>query len=239
MRIAIVDDVAAERENLQDRLETQLKHLSIHAEFTAFASGEAFLVAAKQQRFSLVFLDIYMDGINGVETAKKLRLFDKDCVLVFITSSADHALEGFRVRALQYLVKPYTNAELEALLNEVTTRPSITDPYLEVNTASGTVCLHLHEILYAQHFQHQMHIEITSGRKIITRQTFRAFAIDLQQDDRFFPCNRGIIINLEYVADFDGKAFILTNGKKVTVSRNLAKTAKRVFGEFLFKRGRI
>ena len=56
-----------------------------------------------------------MNGINGIETAKKLRSFDKDCLLIFTTTSTDHALERFQVRATHYLVKPYTDKDLSAL----------------------------------------------------------------------------------------------------------------------------
>ena len=54
-----------------------------------------------------------MEGLGGVETARRLRAFDPDCLLVFSTFSPDHALEGYRVQAAQYLVKPYAAAELE------------------------------------------------------------------------------------------------------------------------------
>ena len=57
-----------------------------------------------------------MSGENGVEVAKELREFDSDCLLIFTTTSVDHALDGFKVRAMQYLVKPYEEAELTKLL---------------------------------------------------------------------------------------------------------------------------
>ena len=105
MRIAIVDDIASEREKLKAGLEAQLTRLSLDAAVLCFVSGADFLSAAGRERFGLVFLDIYMGNENGVDTAWALRRFDADCLLVFTTTSADHALDGFRVRAFHYLVK--------------------------------------------------------------------------------------------------------------------------------------
>ncbi len=235
MRIAIVDDIASERENLKTRINAQLDRLSLDAGVSDFASGADFLSAAGKERFDLVFLDIYMGNENGVDTAKALRRFDTDCLLVFTTASTDHALDGFRVRAFQYLVKPYTDADLSDLFDEIAKRLPEADRYMEVYTAGGTVRLRFREILYADHYQHQVHIHRADGQETVTRQTFREFTAGLT-DGRFFLCRRGVLINLEHVEDFDGTDFILKSGKRIPVSRDLAKAARLAFGDFLFGR---
>ena len=235
MRIAIVDDIASEREKLKAGLEAQLTRLSLDAAVLCFVSGADFLSAAGRERFGLVFLDIYMGNENGVDTAWALRRFDADCLLVFTTTSADHALDGFRVRAFHYLVKPCTEADLTALFDEIVKRLPADDRYLEVNTAGGPVRLRFREILYAEHYQHQIHIYRTDGQETVTRQTFRGLCQSLS-DGRFFPCSRGVIVNMEHAEDFDGTDFVLKNGKRVPVSRDLAKNARMAFGDFLFGR---
>ena len=100
MRIAIVDDLETERAQLKTRLARQLRLRGAEAELLEFESGESFLAAEKEQRFTAAFLDIYMHGMSGMDAAKELRKTDADCLLVFTTTSTDHALEGFQVRAL-------------------------------------------------------------------------------------------------------------------------------------------
>ena len=100
MRIAIVDDLAGDRALLRERLERQLQRRSVQADLLEFESGEAFLAAEREQRFTAAFLDVYMTGMSGVDAAKELRTFDTDCLLIFTTTSTDHALEGFQVRAV-------------------------------------------------------------------------------------------------------------------------------------------
>ena len=236
MRIAIVDDIASERQTLRDGLDGQLSRLSLDALVWGFGSGAEFLAAAEKERFDLVFLDIYMGDENGVDTAEALRRFDSDCLLVFTTTSTDHALEGFRVLAFHYLVKPCTEADMAALFDEIIKRLPADDRYIEVNAAGGPVRLRFREILYAEHHQHQIYIYRTDGQETVVRQTFREFCASLA-DGRFFPCSRGVIVNLEHARDFDGADFILKNGKRVPVSRDLAKTARMAFGDFLFGKG--
>lgn len=237
MRIAIVDDVFSERKTLRKKLEIQLARHLLNAEIFEYENGDSFLAAAKQEHFTVAFLDIYMDGGDGIEVAKKLRLFDLKCILVFVTSSIDHALDGFRVRALQYLVKPYSDQELDFLFDEIIEKLPSLDQYIELHIVGGTIRLRLQEILYAEHFQHQIHILTTDEKITVIRQPLREF-IKTLNDERFIYCNRGTIVNLEHAQDFDGTAFLLTNGKKIPVSRNFANAAKQAFGDFLFKRRR-
>ena len=80
MRIAIVDDLAAERALLKDRLEQQLHRRNVQADILEYESGETFLEAARKAPFTAAFLDIYMNGMTGMEAAKELRKTDTDCL---------------------------------------------------------------------------------------------------------------------------------------------------------------
>lgn len=237
MRIAIVDDIYSERKELYQKLSSQLSQHNLNAQISEYENGEAFISDAENERFELVFLDIYMEGINGIDTAERLRSFDKECIIVFTTTSTDHALDGFRVRALHYLVKPYSEKEFENIFNEITERLPAPDKYLDIHIVGSSIRLRFCQILYAEHFQHKIHIHTSDEKEIITRQTFAAFTAQLSEDNRFFLCSRGVIINLEYAQDFDGSDFTLKNGLKISVSRSITKSARIAFGDFLFKRG--
>lgn len=237
MRIAIVDDIAAERNLLHTRLNYKLKQRSIQADVLEYESGEAFLADAEQQPFTVVFLDIYMDGMSGMEAAKALRKLDTDCLLIFTTTSTDHALEGFQVRAMHYLVKPYTEQDLTALIDEILSRIPQPDNYLTVKVSGSDIQLPFKEMLYAEHFSHMIHVHTTENRVLTTRMSFGQFTAPLKEDDRFFLCSRGIVINMEHAVDFDGTAFLLDNGSSIPVSRDLIKTARQTFKNFLFQRG--
>lgn len=237
MRIAIVDDLETERALLKTRLERQLSLRGAEAEILEFDSGESFLAAQKERRFTAAFLDIYMEGLSGMDAARELRKTDVDCLLVFTTTSTDHALEGFQVRALHYLVKPFSEEELSGLLTEMLAKLPRPEPVLTVKVSGSDVRLRYRDMVSAEHFAHMINIHTTAGKTLATRQSFKAFTEPLKKDPRFFVCGRGVIVNLEHAADFQDAAFCMTDGSRVYVNQELLKPARQAFMEFLLQRG--
>lgn len=237
MRIAIVDDVAVERTLLRSRLESQVQSRHLGVQILEFDSGEAFLAAAREESFDVLFLDIYMGGITGVETAAELRSFDSECLLVFTTTSRDHALDGFRVRAMHYLVKPYAEDEVSTLLDEILRRIPKADKHITIKVNGSNMQLSFRDIVRAEHYAHQIHIKAASGRTFVTRQSFGEFTAPLKTDERFFVCGRGVIINMEHATDIGNGSFTMDDGSTAGISRDLVKPARQAFMDFLFKRG--
>ena len=107
-----------------------------------------------------------MEGLSGMEAAKELRKTDADCLLVFTTTSTDHALEGFQVRALHYLVKPFSEAELSALLDETLSKLPRPEPILTVKVDGSDIRLCYRDIVSAEHFAHMISIRTTAGKRL-------------------------------------------------------------------------
>ena len=238
MRIAIVDDLAKERASLHLQLGQILNLRSVCAEILEYESGEAFLAAEKEQRFTAAFLDIYMDGMSGMDAARELRKMDTDCMLVFTTTSTDHALEGFQVRAMHYLVKPFSAEELERLTDEMLARMPYPDKCMVLKVGGSDIRLGFHNIIYAEHFAHMIHIHTPTRKALVTRMPFKDFTAPLREDARFFVCGRGTIVNLEHAADFEDAAFLMDDDSRVLISREQTKAARQAFMEFLLQRRR-
>ena len=236
MLIAIVDDIKEERVLLRTRLEKIFHQKDMGFHCCEYENGEAFLEASKDQDITVLFLDIYMDGANGIEIAKEFRKSNKDCLLIFTTTSSDHALEGFQVRAMHYLVKPYSENDISALADEILSRIPDSGKYIDVKVNGSNIQIPFRKIIYAEHFSHMIHIHTAGERELVTRQSFDSFITSLKMDSRFYQCNRGVVINLEHAVDFDGTGFRLDNGSNVPVSRKLLKNARQTFMEFLFQR---
>ena len=236
MTIAIVDDIKEERVLLRTRLEKIFHQKDMGFHCCEYENGEAFLEASKDQDITVLFLDIYMDGANGIEIAKEFRKSNKDCLLIFTTTSTDHALEGFQVRALHYLVKPYSENDISALADEILSRIPDSGKYIDVKVNGSNIQIPFRKIIYAEHFSHMIHIHTAGERELVTRQSFDSFITSLKMDPRFYQCNRGVVINLEHAVDFDGTGFRLDNGSNVPVNRKLLKNARQTFMEFLFQR---
>lgn len=123
LRIGICDDISDARLALQSALERVLEPQRREAQFFAFSSGEGLLqwLAHHAGELDLVFLDIEMGQLDGMETARRLRADDPDLQLVFVTGYAEYVFDGYSVGALGYLLKPPKPEQIEDILNRAQT----------------------------------------------------------------------------------------------------------------------
>ena len=98
MRIAIIDDLERDARQLADQVSTYMSTHRIPADTPEiFPGGEEFLAGFIPGVYDIIFLDIYMNGINGMETARKIRLWDTSCHIIFVTTSSDFAVDSYEV----------------------------------------------------------------------------------------------------------------------------------------------
>lgn len=121
LRIGICDDIYDARLQLRCQLERILEHKGIPGSFAEFPSGEKLLrfLETHTGEVDVLFLDMKMMGIDGMETARRIRKSDGDVGLVFVTSYADRVFEGYAVGAMAYLMKPVKQPQLEEIVDRV------------------------------------------------------------------------------------------------------------------------
>lgn len=119
--IAVCDDIEKEREELCHIIQEAFEDLDMDVAMTGFQSGEALLNAWEENKddIRMIFLDIYMAGIDGVETARRLRSAGYRETIVFLTMTQDFAIEGYEVKAAGYLLKPLDREKLAQLLQRL------------------------------------------------------------------------------------------------------------------------
>lgn len=229
LAIAICEDTPQHA----DALRNMVAQLAPGAQITLFASGEDFLAAAPAGRFALVFLDIYMAGITGVDTARALRRQDRDVSIVFTTTSEDHALEGYRVRAMQYLVKPVQQQDVAEVLAAVLPagRPPDEGPAPLVLVLDGKKrSLAPGEILYAEVYGKQTFIHTTTGT-LECKTPMEELALLLPAPP-FVRCHRAYIVNLAHAARLDGD-FVMDNGDTVYVRVKDLPAVNKAWNRFM------
>lgn len=211
INIAIVDDCADDRTALVGIVGDYLSQIGIDAEINQFVSGESFLESFVPQKYDIVFLDVIMNKLNGIETAVKIYNSDKKCSIIFLTSSMDYAIDGYKVSAFRYILKPVKKDELSAAL----------DKWFEVNkmiTVTSNrvkVSIPVSEIIYCELKDRNAQLHLTFDRTICAGREFPAISTDLLKDDRFLDCYQGIIVNMNYIKDMLNEDFILKNDEKI------------------------
>lgn len=217
LKIAFVDD---EQEHLDEM--TKLVHdfciqHCCQIETVPFLSGEVFLEAFEDGGFSVVFMDIYMDGMGGVAAAQKIRSMDSRCVLVFLTSSMDFMPDAFSCHAFEYITKPFSPQRIFQVLTDILEVLPPLQKYIEVISGRKTVRVFLYEIASVITDAHYLDITLTDGKTLHCRMTMSEFVELTGGDSRFLPVNKGITVNAEYILEFEDNCCIMENGAKFPI----------------------
>ena len=205
-----------------------------------FSAAHPALFWLQRNPIDLIILDVYMPQMSGTELLMQLRAKGVDADVIMVTSANDAKTvnDAVRLGAVDYLVKPFAEGEIDALTDELLTRVPQPEKFMELRVEGGEIRLRYRDIIRAEHFAHVIYVHTTAGKTLATRQSFKAFTAPLKEDPRFFVCGRGVIVNLEHAEDFEDAAFRMEDGSCVFVSQELQKSARQSFMEYLLERGR-
>lgn len=226
LAVAIVDDLKSDRDKLYADVVGFFHNAEVELDCRVFPSAEDFLKSTFEAQ--LVFLDICMDGMNGVELAKALREKDEKLLIVFLSTSPDFAFDAFPVHPFDYLVKPYQAGNLTRVLQEAMRVIGVTDPKAEIRFSRTTQQIPLRLIISATAQGHSVEIALSGSNPVRSIMTFSEIENLLCKDYRFLLCNRGVIVNMDYVLALsddtlrmkDGTSFSLrTRNRRELITR--------------------
>ncbi len=235
MKIAIIDDSANDRSTLLTLLKTFFEKYDFKTDFLQFSSAEAFLSSFKPDMYDLCFMDIYMDGINGMDAARKVHESDPDLMIIFLSSSDQYMSEGYKVKALRYLLKPIAMPQLNDVLPECIDHAVLRCRRLPVQIARKDREIPFSSILYVISAERPVIHLKNASFPLSSRQTFKETVAPLLEDYRYLTCSRGIVVNLSHVKRIDGDCFIMDNGDRVPISRRQFSAVNDRFIDFQFE----
>ena len=175
IRIAIVDDQPEARELLRQDL---LVRAPAGTSIACFDSSESFLSGFVPGDDSLIFLDICMKGMNGIEAAERVRKRSARCLIVFLTSSREYAFDAFPIHPFDYLVKPYQTSQLEHVLSGAIRLMEESEPQVEIRMPRQTVRMPHGQIAAIASHGHTLDVFTVSGARLISLQTFAELEAD-------------------------------------------------------------
>lgn len=213
LRIALVDDEQIYLDEMARICREFAAENHVDIELCEYSDGEDFLRFGED--FPIVFMDIYMDGSDGVQTACKLRERGGNCILIFMTSSTEHMPEAFSCHAFEYIVKPFSPQRVKEVLRDAVKLLPSAEEYAEFYCDKKTVHAALSEIVSAVTDAHYLDVTLLNGTLLRCRMTMGEFTE--QTDERFIFINRGIIVNADYITDFEDNCCILENGTRLPI----------------------
>lgn len=217
MKIALVDDEQKCLDEMAELIRIFGAQHHCQIETVPFLTVEAFLSAFEEGSFFAIFMDIYMDGMDGIATALRMRHADSWCILVFLTSSTDFMPDAFSCHAFEYITKPFSPQRIFKVLTDILKMLPPLQKYIELTVSRKTVHIFLDEIVSVITDAHYLDIALTDGEKLRCRMTMTEFVKLTDADSRFLLINKGIIVNADYILEFQDSCCILENGTRFPI----------------------
>lgn len=226
MRIAICDDEKNIRELIAEKVKKQYSEVDI----MFFSSGEELLLS--EEKINILFLDIQMNGRNGMETAKELRKKDKNAIIIFVTAIEDYVFQAFDVGAFHYIVKPIDDRKFAQVLSNAveewkshrTNRKDAEEKSLMINNGGVHIKVMMEDIVYAEVFNrkvviHKLNDEIEYYGKLSD--------LEAVAGDNFFRPHRAYLINFKYVEKYNSTTIYLEKGTVLMAKQNYPEFVKK------------
>lgn len=227
LNIAIIEDQPVYSRELAE----EIMACSCHEqpEITCFESGEAFFASGwKEASYAAVFIDIELNGMNGLETARLLRKNGYPAMIVFATNHEQFVYEGYEVEAFRYLRKPVKRQEIQSCIERM--EKDAGGSALTFSFNRKQYCIPYRDILYISSCGHYLTIH-TREREYEWKYLLK----DLQPKlpGRFVRCHRSFAVNLDYMRKLDGKRIFLDNGEEIDVAAGYLDEVRKAFSRLV------
>jgi DNA-binding LytR/AlgR family response regulator len=230
IKIAFIEDDKKCSDILKVYLNSYSKKYFKEFSSSLFIDGESFLLS--ESNFDIVCFDIDLPGINGMDTAKKLREKNPDCVIIFITNLAQYAIQGYQVDALDFAVKPLSYPDFEMKINKALRYLDKTQNYqISITTIDNNiVVLNTNLITYLEVNKHYITYH-TSKKDYVVRGSMKTEEKNLNYPS-FFRINNGFLVNMKYITSIDNFT-IYVGSKALPLSRSRKSCFLSTFASFI------
>jgi two-component system, LytTR family, response regulator LytT len=183
------------------------------------------------ENYDIVFMDIRMDQLDGLEVARLMRKINTGSVLIFVTAMAQLAIKGYEVDALDFIVKPADQFSINYVLDKAIGRLENTSgSQIAIKTGEGIISLSTNDIKYVEVFDHNLvYHTVTDTYNVRGRL---ADVIKKLDPKRFIMCNRSFVVNLRYVQSA-ANDYLTIDGTRIAISKSHRKEIMQHFSNFL------
>ncbi|MCC3867656.1 LytR/AlgR family response regulator transcription factor [Terrisporobacter mayombei] len=227
IKIAICDDDVIILNHTKEIIESyKIKDLQIYS----YKNGEELLES--EETFDIIFLDIDMNGINGIETAKKIRIYDKKVKIIYVTNYTDYTYSAFSVHAFGYLIKPIKEKNLHEQLDEALSYMKEDEECLiDFITEGELVRVDIKKIYYFEYISRKILMK-TSEKTYIIRDKISAIS-DKMKDLGFEMPHKSFVVNLYNVKSIKGYDIYMMDESIIPLSQKKSSEFRNALNIYL------
>ena len=231
-QLALVEDERDAADALAAFIERYSQERSEEFEITRFGNAIDFEMC--RQRFDLVFMDIQMPGINGMEAARLLRTYDDETPIIFVTNLAQYAVRGYEVNALDFIVKPVTYFNFRMRMDKAMRHiHRNAGRSIAISTRDGLRVIQLSDIEYVEVSKHDLAYHLYGEKDpFVVYGSLVAFEEQVAGGP-FVRISNSCLVNMNHIRSVKGPALLLRSGETLYFSRSRKREAVETITEFL------
>ncbi len=231
INIAMVEDTAEDLQRFEAFFASYAGEKQLDYELTTFPSGEDFLMSFSGQ-YDVIFLDIELGGITGLETGAKIREKDEEVLIIFLTKMGQFAINGYEVGAADYILKPLNEQIFTVKLNKLFRRMSQRGQLQEtLSLGGGRHIVSTDQIFYVEVLKHDVTFHTAEG-DFTERGSLRE--VEGKVSAFYFArLSNSFLVNLKYIAGIRKNEVQIKNGDVLTLSRSKKAEFLDKFNRFL------
>ena len=233
LRIAICDDMPDFLQEISRCIQNWAKKpdgLSVQS----FSDADSLITAHSHNPFDIIFLDVVMPLLGGIEAAGEIRQQDKAVKIVFLTSSPEFAVDSYRVKADDYLLKPLNAGKLYQCLEDLAAEIRQNAKKILIKDRYAVYQVTLNTVEYVEANNKEVIFCLSDGKTITSSEPLYMIENRLLLSDGFFKCSRSYIVNIHLISTYTSKEIKMQSGCRIPISRNCRNAFESAYFSTLF-----
>lgn len=227
--LAIVDDDEKERMELKKCVEQYFNTINQTCIIHLYSDGVEFV--RSRERYNIVFFDIRMKEMDGLDAARFLRIINKEAQIIFVTHMAQMAIRGYEVDAIDFVIKPVDQSAVTRVLDKACKRiDDMIDTTFALKTQEGIVSIASKNIQYIEIFDHDL-IYHTELGEFKVRGKLNEVRKKLDET-KFIQINRSYLVNMRHIKSMHSD-YVIVNQERIQISKSRQKDIEKRFIQYL------
>lgn len=234
LNIAVCDDEKLSVDKLVFKINEYCAANDIAHSVCTYNSGEE-LISADVDRLDIIFLDVDMGEINGIETAKEIRKTNKNVMIIYASGYVQYAPAGYQVKAFAYMLKNDIDVIFDSIMDDAIEELNLKKNVFKIKLDGKDEALLLDDIIFIESFDKNIDVHISNGEKHTAKAQINDIYSELKTRG-FLQIHKSYIVNMQHVTKIKNYIVTLSNGRELMASQ---RRWKDIVSDYLEWKGRM